>query len=753
MYKQPDSPTMSALLIVRHSPLLPRLTQRIERRHTLLFFPKLPTLLALILDSLGQLPNTILTGPFLLILGALVKLKSYQKQKLQAERYGGYFGRRTRFQTQAGSPGMPDMSQDEGQGTCDGRKPECSRCVGYGFTCLYAKTRSRRHEVNEDDGCDGPSSNAIDELRDAINGYDDLVHRLSSKKKQDKFDPKESHNKVKDRAKKALDRVADTRAADIASPSDQDRASQLISSQNQHRYLGEVSDVHFFNLVKGFLQTKDLSNPEQDFDSYEQDGEVWTTNNESNGPTLLPGLAQTRDLVKVYFSTIHIAYPFIPQSTFMESLAGQGGITKNATDLAILYVICAIGSYYTSFLGRDSDSRTRHERYFHHAMGLTAATSPVSRTDSCWTTLGQAVRIAQSIGLHVEPPNSKSRSRPPAIHDEDCSVALPSRRADDEIDWTSNTIDPATEGPSAGDYFISVIGFSRIVGCVLRDIYGPAHSRPTPEMILSTQTLDHRLIEWKLSLPRKLRFDLGHSFDQNNTFRRQRNMLAIKFHHLRALIHRPYLCYPLLRQRDDSPMSMSQLDWPLIAVFEKICIDEAQGTARLLHHVSDEQELVHEFPWWQMISCLICAGSILLVSSIFAQQPDDHSGFDSEGLRDDAETCLKIFEALSSNSKSARIARNMIQGLKQSGSEWRRREADTVLFQQALSQCDNSMPLQHASSSRGPLAQEMLGLEGQNVDFLSEAISTPQSWPAEIIDSMAWSSQFLDTIQGDGSWT
>ncbi|VZH97292.1 unnamed protein product [Fusarium fujikuroi] len=207
-------------------------------------------------------------------------------------------------------------------------------------------------------------------------------------------------------------------------------------------------------------------------------------------------------------------------------------------------------------------------------------------------------------------------------------------------------MEPPEESPSAGDYLIAVIDFSQIVGCVLRDVYGPVHSRPTPEMILGTQNLDRRLVEWKLGLPQKLRFDLGHSFDQNNIFRRQRNMLAIKFHHLRALLHRPYLCYPLLRQRDDSSMSLSQLDWPLIAVFERICIDEAQGTARLLHHVSDEQELVHEFPWWQMISCLICAGSILLVSSIFAQQLDDHSGFDSEGLRDDAETCLKIFEAL-----------------------------------------------------------------------------------------------------------
>lgn len=686
---------------------------------------------------------------------------------------------------------------------CDGRKPKCGRCVGYDFTCLYAKTRSRRHEVNQDYGWDSSSSNAIGELRDGINAYDDLIRRLLRRNKEENFDPKELHAQVKDRVKRALDRVAlltDPRVTTIASPSDQDQSSQSPSSQNQHRYLGEVSDVHFFNLVKGFLRTNDSSNPEQGFDSYEQDGEVSTTNNESIAHTLLPAPVETRELVELYFSTIHIAYPFIPQSPFMANLAREGGIPNNATDLAILYAICAIGSYYTSFPGRDTVSQTRHECYFQRAMALTAATSghhsiqqvtlllvqcfyllAVSKTDSCWTTLGQAVRIAQSIGLHVESPSPKSRSaielerrrrtwysiyvldrllslqlgRPPAIHDQDCSVALPSRRADNEIDWTSDAMDPPEESPSVGDYFIAVIDFSQIVGCVLRDIYGPVHSRPTPEMILSTQNLDRRLVEWKLGLPRKLRFDLGHSFDQSNTFRRQRNMLAIKFHHLRALLHRPYLCYPLLRQRDDSSMSLSQLDWPLIAVFERICIDEAQGTARLLHHVSDEQELVHEFPWWQMISCLICAGSILLVSSIFAQQLDDHNGVDSEGLRDDAETCLKIFEALSSNSKSARIARNMIQGLKQSGSEWRKQAGQgtvAVPFSQTLSQPDASMPLQHTSAAGVPVSQEMLSLQDQSVELLSDAIPTPQNWPAEITDSMAWSSQFLDTFQGDGSW-
>ncbi|KAG4277351.1 hypothetical protein FPRO04_07648 [Fusarium proliferatum] len=659
---------------------------------------------------------------------------------------------------------------------CDGRKPKCGRCVGYDFTCLYAKTRSRRHEVNRDAGWDASSSNAIDELRDGINAYDDLIRRLLRRNKEENLDPKELHAQVKDRVKRALDRVAlltDPRVTTIASPSDQDQSSQSPSSQNQHRYLGEVSDVHFFNLVKGFLRTNDSSNPEQGFDSYEQDGEVSTTNNESIAHTLLPAPVETRELVELYFSTIHIAYPFIPQSPFMANLAREGGIPNNATDLAILYAICAIGSYYTSFPGRDTVSQTRHECYFQRAMALTAATSghrsiqqvtlllvqcfyllAVSKTDSCWTTLGQAVRIAQSIGLHVESPSPKSRSgielerrrrtwysiyvldrllslqlgRPPAIHDQDCSVALPSRRADNEIDWTSDAMDPPEESPSVGDYFIAVIDFSQIVGCVLRDIYGPVHSRPTPEMILSTQNLDRRLVEWKLGLPRKLRFDLGHSFDQSNTFR---------------------------RQRDDSSMSLSQLDWPLIAVFERICIDEAQGTARLLHHVSDEQELVHEFPWWQMISCLICAGSILLVSSIFAQQLDDHNGVNSEGLRDDAETCLKIFEALSSNSKSARIARNMIQGLKQSGSEWRKQAGQgtvAVPFSQTLSQPDASMPLQHTSAAGVPVSQQMLSLQDQSVELLSDAMPTPQNWPAEITDSMAWSSQFLDTFQGDGSW-
>lgn len=149
-------------------------------------------------------------------------------------------------------------------------------------------------------------------------------------------------------------------------------------------------------------------------------------------------------------------------------------------------------------------------------------------------------------------------------------------------------------------------------------------------------------------------------------------MFAIKYHHLRALIYRPYLCYPVLRNLDDNTeATFAQINWPLVSTYERICILEARETARLLHSISSEIDLVQDFPWWQMISCLILAGSILVVSSIFAQHgEDDTDGLDAASTSDDAETCLKVFEALSANSTGARIARDMMERLKEYGQLW-----------------------------------------------------------------------------------
>ncbi|KAF5707185.1 transcriptional activator acu-15 [Fusarium mundagurra] len=501
------------------------------------------------------------------------------------------------------------------------------------------------------------------------------------------------------------------------------------------RYLGKVSDVCFFNLVKRVLQAQPgSSDSDQRVDSYEQVDDIASPSvNVMPGRVVeLPSREVAKAFADVYFSTVHLAFPFIPQSLFMRSLDqaldSSDDCSLDNTRLAL--ILC--------------------------------------RTDSCWATLGQTVRMAQSIGLHVEQSDpqrlkgpgrllverrrriwyciyvldrliSLQLGRPPAIHEDYCHVPLPSRLGDSDIDWDGDEFPTMFEGPSVGDYHLEVISFSKIVSQVLRDLYSPRAGQNLTSDLFNTKELDLKLIQWKQSLPRTLRFDLGHAFDKSFIFKRQRSMLAIKYHHLRALIHRPYLCYPIMRNLDDeTDIALNQPNWALVSMYEKVCIAEARETARLLHCISCEKDLVQEFPWWQMISCLICAGSILVVSSIFSQQTGDAlDGFDADGISDDAETCLRVFEALSVNSKGARIARDMMEGLKECGLRWR----DATM---ASEPPYAALPASHtALTMRGHIPS----LDGQDASVSDFSFTTPSAWPAEIVDSMAWSVQFFGAVQ------
>jgi hypothetical protein len=141
-------------------------------------------------------------------------------------------------------------------------------------------------------------------------------------------------------------------------------------------------------------------------------------------------------------------------------------------------------------------------------------------------------------------------------------------------------------------------------------------------------------------------------------------MLAIKYHHLRTLLHRPYLCLAWLQRQNRPLMDLLRRAHTQVEALEKICVLEAQKTAQLLHNVSDERSLVHDFPWWQMISCLLCASSVLLVArTCIDSKMDGSAEVYAQALGEDAEICLRVFDALSANSDAARRARDMMKGL------------------------------------------------------------------------------------------
>jgi hypothetical protein len=108
----------------------------------------------------------------------------------------------------------------------------------------------------------------------------------------------------------------------------------------------------------------------------------------------LPSPEAAKIFIDVYFSTVHLAFPFIPQSMFMRSLDQARNSSDDSsldnTKLALICeslttlmssqtpfrlilwpdVICAIGAYYTSLPGEQMGTDKSHEVYFLRALSL-----------------------------------------------------------------------------------------------------------------------------------------------------------------------------------------------------------------------------------------------------------------------------------------------------------------------------------------------------------------------------------------------
>lgn len=234
-------------------------------------------------------------------------------------------------------------------------------------------------------------------------------------------------------------------------------------------------------------------------------------------------------------------------------------------------------------------------------------------------------------------------------------------------------------------------------------------------------------------------------------------MLATKFHHLRALLHRPYLDLSRLQRYEPTTVQTDNYESQM-AQLRATCVSEAQATAKMLYNVPDEKSLVHDFPWWQMISCLLCASSILLVAKAYAD------GIASDSLNDDAETCLKAFDALSTNSDAARFARDMMKNLQQKAS----RSAFAIPPRQISlmtpgSAVDESVqapqPL-HKSWMTGQLDQNSAASAYTNALACFAGVHESSSpgdlgswpaWPGEMNDPLMWSAQYMSPL-ADGQF-
>lgn len=153
-----------------------------------------------------------------------------------------------------------------------------------------------------------------------------------------------------------------------------------------------------------------------------------------------------------------------------------------------------------------------------------------------------------------------------------------------------------------------------------------------------------------------------------------------------------------------------------------------------------------------MISCLVCAGSILIVAQAILKQRSDPL-VDVTTLGDDAETCLEVFEALSHNSHGARAAMGMLRKLKEQNMvQIISNEPHEAQFSATRPNPVHQYPF--PADYQQPLAAattwhpESMGGASERMDLSwGSSVQSTNPWPLEIGDSMAWSTRVFNVLQ------
>lgn len=404
-----------------------------------------------------------------------------------------------------------------------------------------------------------------------------------------------------------------------------------------------------------------------------------------------PSRDEADKLLDAYFSTLHIAYPFLCERWVRQTLYKvYDGYTMwsdlDRQTLSMMNFLFALGSYWCNWPYDDHCMYFARGRQLFFDIFKNSTIELVqcqmlacfylliiNKPARSWNVLGLVIRSCQNLGLVTDTEGTATTAvdlemnrrlwysayvlehlialqlgRQPNMRDEDFMVSLPKEISD----WRymdDGTIDPKPhERDSIMPYFNTLIIFSRIIGIAQRELFFLNKPSMTWERTIEIiADVDQRLSEWKASLNKELDFERPASFETMTALRRQRNFFAMKYHNLRSIIHRPHITLAIMRFS-----KRSSRDYLANRREQDICLNEARNTIRLLDHVESERTLQWDFPLWQLIPCLMSAATILVVGQkLITDDPERNAGMTA-----DVDICLSIFDSLQKNSAAQKCA-------------------------------------------------------------------------------------------------
>ncbi|KAH7310131.1 fungal-specific transcription factor domain-containing protein [Rhexocercosporidium sp. MPI-PUGE-AT-0058] len=443
--------------------------------------------------------------------------------------------------------------------------------------------------------------------------------------------------------------------------------SATTHESNPDEFYGDSSTLSFMHAV----QTTASSNsspvsPDWGHGGKDKPGAPETVLSQFGAESCLPQRALADELVTSYFCHVHLLYPFLHRPTF-EAQYRRTWVSEEPQDdqwLAILNVVFALGVQFTSGLADQSAAR---ERFFGYAKKLvsmeklTCANLPTlqlllltglyyhytSNPNHTWNVVGLAIRIATTIGVHVDqlpsqynPLHSELRrrcwygcvvldsylaltlGRPTGIPST-FKVPLPSDLDDDYI-TEGGYIQQPVYVKSKTAFFIESVSFCSIMKEVINTLYSPPNGPNAGEGakgcpsagVEDALALDKKLVEWYHGLPEYLKTS---AVDDVEEFEWLRNILLARFLNLRVLIHRPFASLRPLPSALSQPTHLASLESRLRSISVSICRSAA---IELVAVVCKNYNQGLRGSWWAEMNYLFTAATVLMALEYQCRDPE-----------------------------------------------------------------------------------------------------------------------------------
>ncbi|KAH6983975.1 C6 transcription factor [Ilyonectria destructans] len=266
----------------------------------------------------------------------------------------------------------------------------------------------------------------------------------------------------------------------------------------------------------------------------------------------------------------------------------------------------------------------------------------------CWMAVGAAVRMAQSLGLHLLSATGRQNEgvreveisrrvwhgcvfmdrvlsitfgRPSMIADWLCdAVPLPLMIDDEYLD---QDVEPAAIRPdgktTAVAFFVKTLELYSIVNDSLRELY----MRPADEackdhqQLLSVLKLDNRLVQWAHSIPEQLCY-ISSKPQEDSAILRQ----SIVYLHARTVILRPVLAEFCLQQTKPRaphwhPPVEESLSQNFVNQCSKVCFKAAHETINMIYAHLDLETVTGPVPAWWFAVLFVYTAAIVLLAERF----------------------------------------------------------------------------------------------------------------------------------------